>query len=66
MAEQLRKEKLNFAEENNNQSLTKEAFEIIEILDAIENHTAQLRKKILAEVSQDNNKIHLNLNKIED
>lgn len=66
MAEQLRKEKINFAEENNSTSLTKEAFEIIEILDAIENHTAQLRKKILAEVSQDNNKIQLNLNKIED
>jgi len=47
--------------------LSQEAVEILNLLDAIENHTAELRKKIVEEVSkQAKNNIHLSLNKVEE
>ena len=61
-------EKVEEIQNSNNEysnKYSKELSEIIEILDAIENHTAELRKKILSEVSTDKNNLHLNLNKID-
>ena len=42
-----------------------EVIEIIKILDIIENHTAELRKKIMGEISKDKNNIRLNLDSID-
>ncbi|MBM3589929.1 MAG: hypothetical protein FJX30_00935 [Alphaproteobacteria bacterium] len=52
--------------QNSENKYTKELSEILEILDAIENHTAELRKKILSEVATDKNNLHLQLDKIEE
>lgn len=47
------------------QKLSQEVLEILNILDHIENHTAELRKKIIGEVSKEQkNNLHLTLNKI--
>ena len=46
--------------------LSQEVLDILNILDKIENHTAELRKKIIGEVSKEQkNNIHLTLNKID-
>ena len=51
--------------ENQTQSLSKEALEILETLEQIENHTAELRKKIMAEVSKNQaGNLHLNLDEV--
>ena len=48
------------------QKLSQEVLEILNILDHIENHTAELRKKIIGEVSKEQkSNIHLSLNKID-
>lgn len=50
---------------NQAESLSKEALEILETLDQIENHTAELRKKIMAEVSKNQaGNLHLNLDEV--
>ena len=47
--------------------LSQEVVEILNLLDAIENHTLELRKKLIEEVSkQAKNNIHLPLNKVEE
>ena len=49
------------------QKLSQEVLEILNILDHIENHTAELRKKIIGEVSRDQkSNLHLTLNKIDE
>lgn len=49
------------------QKLSQEVLEILNILDHIENHTAELRKKIIGEVSKEQkNNLHLTLNKIDE
>jgi uncharacterized coiled-coil DUF342 family protein len=55
----------NFKEESN--KLSQEVIEILNILDNIENHTAELRKKIVGEISsqQKTNNVHLDLDKVE-
>jgi uncharacterized protein Smg (DUF494 family) len=49
------------------EKLSQEVLDILSILDNIENHTAELRKKIVGEVSKlQKNNIHLALDKVED
>ena len=49
------------------QKLSQEVLEILNILDHIENHTAELRKKIIGEVSREQkSNLHLTLNKIDE
>ena len=49
------------------QKLYQEVLEILNILDHIENHTAELRKKIIGEVSKEQkSNLHLTLNKIDE
>jgi hypothetical protein len=49
------------------QKLSQEVLEILNILDHIENHTAELRKKIIGEVSKEQKgNLHLTLNKIDE
>jgi hypothetical protein len=55
---QVRKEELHIEE------LSQEAQHILELLDNIENHTAELRKKLMAELKQKNKPVHLNLKNI--
>ncbi len=52
-------------EESN--KLSQEVIEILNILDNIENHTAELRKKIVGEISSQKktNNVHLDLDKVE-
>lgn len=47
--------------------LSQEVMEILNILDNIENHTAELRKKIVGEISsqQKTSNVHLDLEKFE-
>ncbi len=44
--------------------LPKEAAKVLEILEELENFTAQLRKKVMAELKANNNLVHLKLNDI--
>lgn len=44
--------------------LSQEALQIIEILDQIETHTADLRKKLMAELKKNRNPIALELDEI--
>jgi hypothetical protein len=55
----------NLKEESN--KLSQEVIEILNILDNIENHTAELRKKIVGEISsqQKITNVHLDLDKVE-
>ena len=55
----------NLKEESN--KLSQEVIEILNILDNIESHTAELRKKIVVEISsqQKTNNVHLDLDKVE-
>ncbi len=47
--------------------LSQEVLDILSILDNIENHTAELRKKIIGEVSKEQkSNLHLTLNKIDE
>jgi len=49
------------------QKLSQEVLEILNILDHMENHTAELRKKIIGEVSREQkSNLHLTLNKIDE
>jgi len=54
--------KLAVKEQNTLKELSKEATQILDLLDKIENHTADLRKKLMAELKARNSKaVHLNL-----
>jgi len=57
--------KVQIVQDNENKN-SAEMKEILDILDAIENHTAELRKKIINEVSVEKNNVHLKLNKIDE
>lgn len=57
--------KVQIIQDNENKN-SAEMKEILDILDAIENHTAELRKKIINEVSVEKNNVHLKLNKIDE
>lgn len=47
------------------QQLSQEAVQILEILDQIENHTAELRKKLMEEIKKINaNKVNLKLDNV--
>ncbi len=47
--------------------LSQEVLDILNILDKIDDHTAELRKKIVGEISkQQKNNVHLALEKVED
>lgn len=45
-------------------TLSQEAQQIIEILDQIEDHTAQLRKKLMNELKKNNNAINIKLDEV--
>lgn len=53
-----------FQEKFDAQQLSQEAMQIIELLDQIENHTAELRKKLMSELKQNNAKVHLKLDEV--
>jgi len=44
--------------------LSQEALQILDILDQIENHTAALRKKLIAELKPKTETVHLKLDNI--
>ena len=44
--------------------LPQEAMQVLEILDQLENHTANLRKKLMSEIRPSGNVIHLKLDNI--
>jgi hypothetical protein len=44
--------------------LSQEALQILEILDQIENHTAELRKKLMSELKKTNTTINLKLDNV--
>jgi hypothetical protein len=51
-------------EQQNLNQLSKEAQQILDLLDKIENHTADLRKKLMAELRPKNKAVHLNLKNV--
>ncbi len=54
-------------QQDESKTLSQEVIDILNILDHIENHTAELRKKIVGEISkQQKNNIHLALDKVDD
>ena len=55
---------LQIKEQQNKKPLSQEAKQIIDLLDKIEDHTAQLRKKLMSELKTDNQKINLKLDDI--
>jgi hypothetical protein len=57
--------KVQIIQDNENKN-SAELQEILNILDAIETHTADLRKKIISEISVEKNNLHLKLNKIDE
>lgn len=44
--------------------LSQEAVQILEILDSIENHTADLRKKLISELKKNNTSLNLKLDEV--
>jgi hypothetical protein len=42
--------------------LPKEAAQVLKVLEELENFTAELRKKVMAELKTNNNLVHLKLN----
>ena len=44
--------------------LSQEAVQILEILDSIENHTADLRKKLISELKKNNASLNLKLDEV--
>jgi hypothetical protein len=46
------------------EELSQEALQILELLEKIENHTADLRKKLMAELKAKNKSVHLKLNDV--
>lgn len=53
---------LNVKELENN--LPKEALHVLKILDELENFTAELRKKVIAELKTNNNSVHIKLDEV--
>lgn len=51
-------------EQDNLSNLSKEAVQILDILDQIENHTATLRKKLMSELRPKNEAVHLKLDNV--
>ena len=51
-------------EQIDSHQLSQEALQIIEIIDQIENHTADLRKKLMSELKKTNSSINLKLDNI--
>ncbi len=51
-------------EQDNLNSLSQEALQILDILDQIENHTAALRKKLMSELRPKNEAVHLKLDNV--
>jgi len=49
------------AKEQENQ-IPKEAAQVLKVLEELENFTAELRKKVMAELKTNNNLVHLKLN----
>jgi hypothetical protein len=46
------------------EALPREAMQVLELLEQIENHTASLRKDIIAEMTADQNSIKLRLDQV--
>lgn len=44
--------------------LPKEALEVLKVFDQLEDHTADLRKKLMSELRPNGNVVHLKLNNI--
>ena len=51
-------------EQQNVNELSQEALQILDILDQIENHTAALRKKLIAELKPKTEAVHLKLDNV--
>ena len=45
-------------------TLPKEAVQVLKVLDELENFTAELRRKVMAELKTTNNVVHLKLDEI--
>ncbi|MDX2082540.1 MAG: hypothetical protein SFV53_00935 [Rickettsiales bacterium] len=54
---------LKVQEQEENQ-LSKEAVQVLKILDELENFTAELRKKVMAELKNKSNSVHLKLDEV--
>ena len=52
---------LNVKEQAETAQLPKEAVQVLKVLDELENFTAELRKKVMAEFRTTNNLVHLKL-----
>lgn len=52
-------------QQNDLNSLSEEAMQILDILDQIENHTAALRRKLVSELSTKTEAVHLELSELE-
>jgi hypothetical protein len=52
-------------EQSELEQLSKEALEILDILDQIENHTAALRKKLMPELKSKDSSVKLKLDEVE-
>lgn len=55
---------LQIKEQGNQNQLSQEAKQIIELLDKIEDHTAELRKKLMSELKSESQALHLKLDNI--
>lgn len=53
---------VNVKEQASENQMPKEATQVLKVLDELENFTAELRKKIMAELKTNNNLVHLKLN----
>ncbi len=50
----------NIKEQSENQ-VPKEAIQVLKVLEELENFTAELRKKVMAEIKNSSNSVHLKL-----
>jgi hypothetical protein len=46
------------------EQLSQEALQILDLLDKIENHTADLRKKLMSELKKNGSTVHLKLDNV--
>ncbi len=51
----------NLKEQTSEDQLSKEAVQVLKVLDELENFTAELRKKVMSELKSSSNLVHLKL-----
>lgn len=57
-------QELKRQEQHNIEQLSQEAQQIIDLLDKIEDHTAELRKKLMSELKSKAESVHLKLDNV--